>query len=102
MIMIDIKLKSDYTISIDAINVSPAVKEGTPAYKGFKYSVAAQQITKMNLSPKLNWADPKYDVDGIDPTIKPIDQSIASYNAKLLKKLTPKMEAKMRKLFPSV
>ena len=102
MRMFDINLNSDYTISIDAINVSPAVKKGTPAYKGFKYAVAAQQITGMTLNPKLDWADPKYDVDGIDPTIRPIDPTIASYNAKLLKKLTPKMEAKMKELFPNI
>ena len=46
MRMFDINLNSDYSISIDAINVSPAVKEGTPAYKGFKYAVAAQQLQK--------------------------------------------------------
>lgn len=56
----------------------------------------------MDLNPKLNLADPKYDVDGIDPTIRPIDESIASYNAKLLKKLTPKLTPKMKKLFPSI
>ena len=102
MRLFDISLNSDYTISIDVTNVDPAVKEGTPAYKALKYAVAAQQITKNDFSPKLNWADPKYTVDGVDPTIKPIDPNSGSYNAKLLKQLSPTMKAKMQALFPTI
>lgn len=102
MRLFDISLNSDYTISIDVTNVNAAVKEGTPAWKAFKYAVAAQQITQNDFNPKINWADPKYTVDGIDPTIKPIDPHSGAYNAKLLKQLSPTMQAKMQLLFPTI
>jgi hypothetical protein len=41
MRLFNIELNSDYTIAMDVINVDPAVKEGTPAYKALKYAVAA-------------------------------------------------------------
>ncbi|MFA7083525.1 MAG: TIGR03768 family metallophosphoesterase [Arcobacteraceae bacterium] len=99
--LFDISLNSDYTISISVTNVDPAVKEGTPAWTARKYAVATQQIVKTNLNKNLIGADPKHpDVE--DPTIKPINLDIGSYNAVLLKKLTPSMEAKMRILFPII
>jgi len=99
--MFDIKLNSDYTISIHATNVDPAVKEGTPAHKALKYAVATKQITNGELNHIYNWADPKYSEDGIDPTIKKVDPKSGAYNAQLLLKLTPTMEEKMKTLFPS-
>lgn len=98
--MFDIKLNSDYTISIHAINVDPAVKEGTPAHKALKYAVATKQITNGELNHIYNWADPKYSTDGIDPTIKQVNPNSGSYNAQLVLKLTSTMENKMRNLFP--
>lgn len=107
MRMFDIYLHSDYTISIDAINVDAAVKEGTPAYKGLKYAVAARQVTNLkdNISQINNWADPRYNNDtdkGVDPTVKKVDQDSGSYNAKLVVKLTPAMQAKIQTLFPTI
>lgn len=99
--LFDISLNSDYTISISVTNVDPAVKEGTPAWTARKYAVATQQIAKTNLDVNQVGADPKY--PGIkDPTIEPINKNIGSYNAQLLKKLTPAMEAKMRNMFPTI
>jgi metallophosphoesterase (TIGR03768 family) len=101
MRLFDIRLNSDYTISIHATNVDPAVKEGTPAWTARKYAVAAQQIVSTNLKPNLIGADPKY--SGIaDPTIKPIDENTGSYNAELLKQLSPVMKAKLQSLFPTI
>ena len=40
----EIFLNSDYTVSIEAINVDIAVKEGTPAATSRKYAIATQQI----------------------------------------------------------
>jgi len=40
----EIYLNSDYTISIEAVNVDPAVAEGTPAATSRKYAIATQQI----------------------------------------------------------
>jgi len=101
MRLFDIRLNSDYTISINATNVDPAVKEGTPAYTARKYAVAAGQIAQTELSLNFAGADPKYP-GVIDPTIKPIDTNTGSYNAELLKELSPTMKAKMQALFPSV
>ena len=107
MRMFDIHLNSDYTISIDAINVDAAVKEGTPAYKGLKYAVAARQIINLkdNISQINPWADPRYNNDtykGVDPTVKPVDQGSGSYNAKLILKLSTKMQIKLQTLFPTI
>ncbi|MDQ5986846.1 MAG: hypothetical protein CSYNP_02579 [Syntrophus sp. SKADARSKE-3] len=42
----EIYLNSDYTISIETVNVDPAVAEGTPAATSRKYAIAAQQIVQ--------------------------------------------------------
>lgn len=102
MRLFNIELNSDYTISIDVTNVDPAVKEGTPAYTGLKYAVAAQQITKHDFNPIEKWADPKYTTDGVDPTIEDIDPNSGAYNAKLLKQLSPAMQTQMEILFPTM
>jgi metallophosphoesterase (TIGR03768 family) len=65
---------SDNTVSIITTDVDPAVKDGTPAAISRSYSVAAQQLFK-NQSP-------------YPPT--------GSYNAELVKQLSPEMQAKLR------
>jgi hypothetical protein len=92
----EIYLNSDNTISIVTTDVDPAVKDGTPAATSRKYAVAAQQIAGNNLSPNNPGSDPTsvgYPT-APDPTIKPMPT--ASYNAELVKQLTPEMQAKMR------
>jgi hypothetical protein len=105
MRMFDIMLNSDYTISIEVVNVDPAVKEGTPAYKALKYAVAARQITGTVYGDDLDYADPKYNNEtdnGVDTTVKPVDTNSGSYNARLFKQLTPSMKTKMETLFPTI
>lgn len=99
--LFEINLNSDYTISIDVTNVDPAAKEGTPAWTARKYAVAAQQILQTDLSPNFTGADPEN--PGIkDPTIKPTGVDSASYNAQLVKQLSPTMKARLQTLFPVI
>ena len=109
----EIFFNDDNTISIDAINVNPAVKEGTPAEISRKYAIATQQIVQNDMLPNfpnitenalvmdLPSMDPSRDQDGQeDPTILPAtDLSLAevpvqyhaSYNARLYNTLTADM-----------
>ena len=108
----DIKLNSDYTISIVATNVDPAAKAGTPAWTSRKYAVAAQQIvntqTIYQADNTTNYlVDPVTQnatcLDGeiiMDPSIRPMPTG--SYNAELLKQLSPAMTANMQVMFPTV
>ncbi len=81
----EIYLNSDNTISIVTTNVDPAVKDGTPAAKSRSYAVAAQQIINNNI----------YTVNpNGDPSIKPMPTG--SYNAELVKKLSPEMQDKLK------
>ena len=116
----EIFLNSDYTVSIEAVNVDPAFAEGTPAAKSRKNAIAAQQIVHTNLTlNSYNFAtfrgnpiaptDPTRPQSGeiadegvgaeTDPSIKYVDltsQGIpynASYNARLFKQLSPTMQA---------
>lgn len=110
--MFDIKLNSDYTISIFTTNVDPAAKPGTPAWTSRKYAVAAQQIVNTGViyqaDHQSNYrVDPatqtEVRVDGrvvMDPGIRPMPTG--SYNAELLKQLSPAMTAKMQMLFPTI
>ena len=82
----EIYLNSDSTISIVATNVDPAVKEGTPAARSRSYAVATQQIINNNIFT----ANPNK-----DPSIRPMPTG--SYNAELVKKLSPEMILKMQK-----
>jgi metallophosphoesterase (TIGR03768 family) len=96
----EINLNSDYTISIDATDVDPSVKDGTPAATSRKYAVAVQQIAGNNLSPNNPGSDPTsvgYPT-APDPTIKPMING--SYDAKLFKQLSPEMKAKMQTMYP--
>ncbi len=82
-----IYLNSDDTISIVTTNVDPAVKDGTPAATSRKYAVATAQIVgTWDLTTKNN---PTH-----DPTVKPMPTG--SYNAELVKPLSPAMKAKMQ------
>jgi metallophosphoesterase (TIGR03768 family) len=96
----EIYLNSDYTISIVATDVDPAVREGTPAAASRKYAVAAGQIAGNNLSPNNPGSDPTsvgYPTSP-DPTIRPMLNG--SYDAKLFKQLSPAMKSKMQELYP--
>lgn len=111
--LFEVNLNSDYTISIIATNVDPAVKEGTPAWTSRKYAVAAQQIVKTQLiyqrDPTTNYlVDPitqnpvtqhDNDVPILDPSIRPMWPT-GSYNAELFVPLSPAMKGKMQSIFP--
>ena len=82
-----IYLNSDNTVSILTTDVDPAVKEGTPAAKSRSYAVATQQIINNDI----------YNVNpNKDPGIKPMPTG--SYNAELIKQLSPEMQKKLQKL----
>ncbi|MBA4417469.1 MAG: TIGR03768 family metallophosphoesterase [Syntrophus sp. (in: bacteria)] len=101
----EIYVNSDYTISIVATNVDPAVGDGTPAAKSRHYAVAAQQIVGSPAS--LIYQNPSQLIDinnqlvigTPDPSIKPMLTN-GSYNATLYKQLSPAMKARMQALFP--
>jgi metallophosphoesterase (TIGR03768 family) len=81
-----IYLNSDATLSIVTTDVDPAVKEGTPAATSRVYAIAEEQI----VNAKAHDANPTN-----DPTIKPMPTG--SYNAELVKPLTPEMQKKMQR-----
>jgi len=66
----EIFINSDYSISIEAVNVDIAVKEGTPAATSRKYAIATQQI----LQNPIKANPPNYqtmygkDLGPVDPT----------------------------------
>ena len=66
-------------------NVDPAAIGGTPAAKSRSYAVAAQQIIKTNIYTNNPTGD---------QSIKPMPTG--SYNAELVKKLTPEMQDKIK------
>ena len=87
----ELYLNSDDTLSIVTTDVDPAVLEGTPAATSRKYAIAATQIIgAWELTTKNNPTN--------DPTIKPMPTG--SYNAELVKPLSPEMKMKMRSLYP--
>jgi hypothetical protein len=72
-------------------DIDPAVKDGTPAATSRKYAIAATQIVKTwDVTTQWNPTN--------DPTIKPMPTG--SYNAELVKKLSPAMQSKMKMLYP--
>ena len=87
----EIYLNSDETLSIVTTDVDPAVTEGTPAAKSRKYAIAAAQIVQ-TWDATTKW-NPTH-----DPTIKPMPTG--SYNAELVKQLSPAMKAKIKTLYP--
>ena len=116
----EVSINSDYSVSIDVVNVDPAVADGTPAAKSRKYAIAAQQIVQNNITPNssnydfqpgtpiaLPSMDPSRKQDSTpDPTIVYGDLSAqgvpytASYNAQLFKQLSPQMVAVLKAKFP--
>ena len=96
----EIYLNSDNTISIMTTDVDPAVKDGTPAAKSRTYAVATQQISKNNQSPVFKASDPTIDPTILDPTIHAMPTY--SYNAELVKKLSPEMQDKLKNLGTAV
>jgi len=123
----EIFLNSDYTVAIEAVNVDPAIADGTPAAKSRNNAIAAQQIVhsalianpanyKTFMGNPIPPTDPtrpqageqSTTVGGVaDPSIQFLDltsQGIpynASYNARLYKQLSPTMKARMQALFPA-
>ncbi|HEY5522031.1 MAG TPA: hypothetical protein VIK21_02495, partial [Desulfuromonadaceae bacterium] len=87
----EIAYNSDKTISIFTIDVDPAVKDGTPAATSRKYAIAAEQIIGA-------WDSITANNPTNDPTIKPMPTG--SYNAELVKQLTPEMQAKLDNILP--
>ena len=83
----EIYANTDNTVSIVTTDVDPAVVEGTPAAKSRYYAVATQQIINNNVFS---------DNPTGDPTIKPMPTG--SYNAELVKQLTPAMADKIKAL----
>jgi metallophosphoesterase (TIGR03768 family) len=122
----EIYLNSDYTVSIEALNVDVAVAEGTPAAQSRKYAIATQQIIQSDFrlnNPNLATAggrgtipipsmDPTRpqvdDPSAIDPSIRYEDMSTAEHpvpyhascNAELLKPLSASMVSHLRQAFP--
>jgi metallophosphoesterase (TIGR03768 family) len=94
----EIYVNSDDTISIVTTNVDPAIQPGTPAATSRKYAVASQQIVGNNLNPNFPNSDPTLPPNTQDPTIKPMLPTVYSYNAELMKQLSPEMKAKLRNL----
>ncbi|MDD5362243.1 MAG: TIGR03768 family metallophosphoesterase [Ignavibacteria bacterium] len=72
----DIVRNSDNTISIFTINVDPNIKEGSQAEIGRTYAIASGQIYGL--------------------TEKPLPTGSVSYNAELVKQLSPEMQAKIK------
>ena len=84
----EIYLNSDDTLSIVTTNVDPAVKEGSPAAMSRKYALAtAQIIGTWDVLAKHNPTN--------DPTVKPMP--MLSYNAELVKQLSPEMKKKLQR-----
>lgn len=115
---LQVYLNSDYSISIVTLNIDPAVREGAPAESGRRMAIAAQQIIQNDIRPNAPNVEKAFGVlhvASMDPT-RPqngsVDPSIrygsldgvpysASYNAELLKPLSPEMVHFLKKRFPS-
>lgn len=115
---LQVYLNSDYSISIVAINVDPAVSKGTSAEMARHMAIAAQQIVHTDQRPNapniklayekipVSSMDPSRAQDGTtDPSIKYGDVSgvpyCGSYNAELFKPLSPVMVDILKRAFPA-
>lgn len=113
---IQIQLNNDYSVSIIATNVDPAVIDGTPAATSRSYSIATQQIVQNDLTvnapnvqkykgvlPVASMDPSRPQDDSVDPTIIYTKVSgvpyCASYNAELFKELSPTMIDALKKQF---
>ena len=84
----ELYLNSDGTLSIVTTDVDPAVAEGTPAAKSRSYAITTEQIVgTWDVLTKFNPTQ--------DPSIKPMPTG--SYNAELVKPLSPEMREKFSK-----
>ncbi len=104
----DLYVNSDDSVSVVAVNVDPSVAKGSPAARSRDHAVACQQILE---SPHiLQRASELVDIDtqklatGADGRVLP-DTSIrpmptGSYNAELLKRVSPRMAARLRGVAP--
>jgi hypothetical protein len=72
-------------VSIVTTDVDPAVKDGTPAATSRRYAIGAEQLVEADISTN----NPTQ-----DPTVKPMTNG--SYNAELLKQLSPAMRLKLQ------
>ncbi|MCX5748882.1 MAG: TIGR03768 family metallophosphoesterase [Candidatus Saganbacteria bacterium] len=86
-----IDLNQDNSISIFATDVDPAVQDGSLAAKSRKYMIGAVQIYGSDLWSRITQSTNPTS----DPTIKEMPNG--SYNAELVKQLTPPMEAILRR-----
>lgn len=81
----DIVCNSDDTVSIFAIDVDPAVEDGSPAATSRTYGVAAMKLFGQDHPVKMG-----------DMTVPALPYlPTASYNAELIVKLSPEMRAKL-------
>ncbi len=113
---LQVYLNSDYTISMVAVNVDPAVSDGTPAESARRMAIAAQQIIQNDVRPNASNVKRAFGtipVSSMDPTRSQndtVDASIrygelagvpycASYNAELFKALSPAMVQILRQRF---
>jgi len=82
----DIVRNSDDTVSIFAIDVDPAVEEGSPAALSRSYGVGALKLFKMDEGVSMG-----------DIAVPPLPLlPTGSYNAELVVQLSPEMQAKMQ------
>lgn len=121
----EVYLNSDYTVSIETLNVDVAAAEGTPAARSRKYAIAVQQIIQNDIKrnnpnfatvggrgttpiPSMDPTRPQSDdPSALDPSIRYEDLSTAevpvpyhaSCNAELLKPLSAEMVAHLRQTF---
>ncbi len=122
----EVYLNSDYTVSIEALNVDVAVADGTPAAQSRKYAIATQQIIQSDLTlnnpnfataggrgkmpiPSMDPTRPQSDdPSAIDPSIRFLDLATAekpipyhaSCNVELLKQLSPSMVSALKRALP--
>ena len=84
----EIYLNSDNTLSIVTTDVDPAFREGTPSATSRQYAIATEQI--VGTWDQITRFNPTK-----DPSIKPMPTG--SYNAELVKPLSPEMQEKLRR-----
>ena len=90
----EVDLNRDYSISIFTTDVDPATPDGSLPAKSRKFAVGALQV----MGPDMWDFITQHTNPTNDPTVK--EMPTGSYNAELVKRLSPSMEAKMRTLFP--
>ncbi|GAB2880188.1 hypothetical protein GCM10027046_05270 [Uliginosibacterium flavum] len=111
----EIYVNSDYTVSVVATNVDPAVLHGTPAATSRKYAIAATQVVNSPVIAQNLFQTPSELIDLVtqapvpdpdkpgrslsDPSIATMNPT-GSYNAELIKQLSPAMVARLKALFP--